>query len=260
MTSQWVAKRKMLYGTIGIVVLATAVGLPLYFFLHKTPTCSDRIKNQNEKGVDCGGVCNLLCPTDIVNPIVLWQRAFPVTPGIYNAVAYIQNPNVLTRVDKITYVFRLYDKNNLMIGERTGTTFIPANQTFAVFEAGIRTGERIPVRTSFAFTDTLSWSQNLDTYKKPSLLSENVLISNESVAPRLDAVIRNKSLETVDNLEAVTIIYDIKDNAIAASRTIVQNLLPGTGAPVTFTWPGPFSDPVARKEMILRIYPAGSNF
>lgn len=164
------------------------------------------------------------------------------------------------KVGKVGYVFRLYDNGNVLIGERAGTTFIPANQTFAIFEAGIRTGGRVPARTSFSFTDTFVWSQNDATYKPPLLLTNNILLTNESSSPRIDAVLQNESLLTVSNIEAVAIVYDTSDNAIASSRTIVQDLAAGASTPITFTWPTPFSSIVARKEILLRIYPAGTAF
>ena len=261
MTSQWVAKRKLFYGTVVFFVLALAIGVPLFLFFYKSPTCFDGKQNQNEKGIDCGGVCTKICPANIVAPIVLWQRSFMVTSGIYNAVAYIQNPNVLSKVDKVDYVFHLYDSNNVLIGERAGTTFIPANQTFAVFEAGIKTGGRVPARTSFVFTDSpLNWGQNDASYKLPTLITNNLILSGESTTPRIDVSVLNQSLQNVANLEAVAIVYDSDDNAIAASRTIVQNLAAGVSAPLVFTWPAPFSSQAVRKEILLRIYPAGTSF
>ena len=260
MTSQWAAKRKLTYSTIIIVVIVLAIGIPTFLFFNKTKTCFDGIKNQNEKGVDCGGVCKQLCPSDIIMPITLWQRSFAVTTGVYNAVAYIQNPNVLMQAGVTQYVFRLYDTNNVVIGERTGSTFIPANQVFAVFEAGIRTGGKAPARTSFSFTQSPVWSQNPSDYKSPNVIAGDVVLSNESSSPRIDAVINNASLKNVGVLEVVAIVYDADDNAMAASRTIVENLSAGSIAPVTFTWPAPFSSAAVRKEIILRTYPAGVAF
>ena len=59
-------------------------------------------------------------------------------------------------------------------------------------------------------------------------------------------------------LGVVAIIYDAEDNAIAASRTVVENLAAQSSSSVTFTWPTPFPSPAVRKEIILRIYPAGA--
>lgn len=257
MTSQWAAKRKLKYGIIVIIAVIIIVGVPSFLFFYKSPTCFDNKKNQNEEGVDCGGVCTRLCPSDISAPIIMWQRVFLVSPGVYNAVAYIQNPNVLTRVDNVGYVFRLYDKDNALITQKTGRTFLPANQKFAVFEAGIRTGVRVPVRTTFEFTESLSWIQNPANYKDPAVVVENITLTNDSSLPRIDATIRNLSLEKVKTLGVVAVIYDADDNAIAASRTVVENLSAQSRSSVTFTWPAPFPGPAVRKEIILRVYPTG---
>lgn len=260
MASQWAAKRKLLYAVIVAVFVVVAIGLPLFLFLYKTPACFDGIKNQDEKGVDCGGVCAKICAEDIAAPIVMWQRAFRVTAGVYNVVAYVQNPNVLNRVDDIGYVFRLYDKDNEVIAERTGRTFLPANKTFAVFDAGIRTGERVPVRTSFDFTGSPLWIQNPENYKESFIVAENVVLIDDSSSPRINASVRNLSLDTVKVLGVVAIVYDASDKAIAASRTVVENLPAQGVAPVTFTWPDRFSDLAVRKEIILRTYPSGFAF
>jgi hypothetical protein len=187
----------------------------------------------------------------------MWQRVFQVKPGYYNAVAYIQNPNVLNRVDDVGYVFRLYDKDNAMITEKSGRTFLSANQSFAVFEAGIRTGPRIPVRTSFEFTEPLTWAQNAADYKEPQVVAENVTLTDDSTLPRIDVSIHNLSFQPIKTLAVVGVIYDAEDNAIAASRTIVENLSAQSRLPVTFTWPAPFPSQAVRKEIILRIYPDG---
>jgi hypothetical protein len=260
MTSQWAAKRKLVYGGIVIAIIVIFVGALLFSFFYKKSTCFDNVKNQNEKGVDCGGVCTKICSSDISAPIVMWQRVFFVTPGIYNAVAYIQNPNVLNRVDNIGYVFRLYDKDNIMITEKTGRTFLPANRTFAVFEAGIQTGTRIPVRALFNFTESPVWVQNSVDYKEPGVVVENVILTNDLVSPRIDASVHNVSLNTIKTLGVVAIIYDADDNAIAASRTIVENLSAQKSSPVTFTWPTPFPSQAVRKEIVLQIYPTGIVF
>lgn len=247
-----------MYATIVVVFVIGVVGVPLFFYFYKAPTCFDNAKNQNEKAVDCGGVCTRICSSDILAPIIMWQRVFQVSPGIYNAVAYIQNPNVLNRTDNVGYTFRMYDKDNAMITQRTGRTFLPANQTFAVFEAGIKTGTRIPMRTSFEFTEPISWSQNPLDYKEPSVTAENITMTNDLTYPRIDLSVRNLSLNIIKTIGVVAIVYDAEDNAVAASRTIVEGLQPQSIAPVTFTWPTQFSSPAVRKEIILRTYPAGA--
>ncbi len=80
------------------------------------------------------------------------------------------------------------------------------------------------------------------------------------VNPRLEATVVNKSLVSIPMLDAVAIVYDGDDNAIAASRTIVENLAGEASTPIVFTWPIPFSGSAIRKEVITRIYPSSFSY
>ena len=133
----WATKRKVTYLSIALSVLVILAAVPISLSLYRPPTCLDGRQNQGEDGVDCGGPCQLLCKSKTLEPIVLWQRFFKVSPGVYNAVAYVQNPNVNSAAYNVPYVFRLYDARNLIIYERKGITAIAPRVTTPVFESGI---------------------------------------------------------------------------------------------------------------------------
>ena len=80
-------------------------------------------------------------------------------PGRYNAVAYLVNHNKNAAIQKINYRFRFADANNVYIGKREGSTFIPPGGNFVVFEPGIDIGNSIPVYVTFEFTETPIWLQ-----------------------------------------------------------------------------------------------------
>ena len=232
------------------------IGVPAFFFLYHTPTCDDGVQNQNEKGIDCGGVCSRLCRSDIADPIVLWQRAFQVQPGFYSVVAYIQNPNTITEVHDISYKFQLRDDKNAVIAERTGHTFIPANQTFAIFESSLRTGGKIADRTTFEFTAQPVWTQLPEGQKAPNVsVSQTDFYQSATATPQLTAVVTNNDTSAINRVEVVTILSDALGTAIGASRTYIDNLSAGGSYPITFTWPHQFTVPVVGKEMIVRVYP-----
>ncbi len=244
--NHWATRRKLIYISIAIIVLLVIVIIPSVFVLHKTPTCSDGIQNGDETGVDCGGSCQYLCSTEAVDPTVLWSRSFKVTDGIYSAVAYVENQNINSET-WAPYTFKLFDSQNNVIGERSGTTYIQKNKVVAVFEPNISTGGKVPARVSFEFSKKLEWHRNAAT--PPDLVITQKVLSGEKDKPRIDAVVENKSLETAENVELVAIVYDNKENAIAASRTFVDSLGKDQDANVTFTWPQPF----ATKQEICRV-------
>ncbi len=220
---------------LGVIFIVIVV--PLFFTLYDRPTCYDGKKNGDEKGVDCGGSCQLLCESEAIAPNVLWSRAFKVTDGVYNAVAYLENRNINSEATA-SYVFDFYDKDNALIFSREGNIFIPKNKVFAVFEPDILVKEKIPYRVSFSFKGNLMWKKNLSESPDIAVVSKSLV--GENTKPRVDAEIKNQSLGPVPKIEVVAIVYDDKENAIASSRTFIDALDKDQSQVVTFTWPTPF--------------------
>lgn len=237
-TNEWARQKKTAYVIAICAVLFVLAFVPFALLYFETPTCTDGKKNGNETGTDCGGACAMLCAADVLEPIVLWERTFKVTEGVYSAVAYVENPNTTAMVKRVHYVFKLYDAANQLIAERTGVTFIPTKKTFGVFEGAIPVGEAIPDRVTFEFSNNLMWEK--ETSPEPSLSVSNVVLSKADTKPRIDAKLLNDSIQAVSNIEAVAIIFDSEGVAIGASRTFVDYLEKAQTANITFTWPEPF--------------------
>lgn len=249
----WASRRRALYSIIILLGLAVIVGIPMFFLLYEEPTCSDGKQNQNEVGIDCGGSCELLCDSQVVLPAILWSRSFAVTEGVYNSVAYIENPNFKAGTFEVSYIFKLFDSENILVTERRGITYISPNNAFVVFEGGIVTGERIPARTFFEFRGEPKWFE----LNNPaiSLVIENRILSDTNSSPKLDATLKNISTEDIKDIEIMAIIFDTNDNAIASSRTVVKLLPKSSVQDIAFTWPKPFSSSVGRVEIIPKVYP-----
>ena len=221
----WASKRRSKY--IGIIVVAMLVIIvPISFFiLNKKPTCSDGKQNGRELGIDCGGICEKLCKIQISDPILIWSRSFKVADGVYNSVAYIENPNFNSGVIKISYTFKLFDDKNILIAERKGSTFISPNSVTPIFEGVVSTGYRVPVKTFFEFDELPEWRQSKD--ERISLSVKDIILTGEDFSPRIDAVLSNSSIETIKDIEVVAIIFDLKDNAVAVSVHLLSGFLIG---------------------------------
>jgi hypothetical protein len=247
----WALKRQVFYLVVFILLLSVFGFSIIYPKLNKAPTCTDNKQNGDEVGVDCGGSCERWCSTQVVDPSVLWARAFEVIPGRYNAVAYIVNHNKNAAVKKISYRFRFADANNVYIGKREGTTFIPPAGNFAIFEPGIDIGNSIPVYTTFEFTETPEWFQvSQDKINQLKIPVSNIQLSSEDTSPLLSATIKNNSIFTIPNISIVAILYDAGGNAISASSTYLNEFSALQNVDINFTWPEPFSGTVVAKEII----------
>lgn len=245
--ASWSTKRKYGYFLVVIGILAFAIGVPFFFFFYKAPTCSDGKQNGNERGVDCGGACSRLCPADFSSPKVIWAYAVKVVPGVYNLLAYIQNPNQSVEAVSLPYIFRMYDDEGILVAEKEGRAFVPAGQKFAVFESGVRTGERLPAKTIFEFTNVPEWRIG-GIFSQVRMLSVNL---DQGKNPSAEAKVKNDTVDrSFSNITAFIILYNKDDNRVNFSKTIIDNIAPGEQKSIYFTWPEPLSEPVVRSEVL----------
>jgi hypothetical protein len=250
MSLSWAQKRRTTY--IGsIVVVFLIIILIIVVRSYKAPTCFDGKQNQDEFGVDCGGSCQLLCRAQYAPLSVIWSRFSKVSDGVYNVLAYIENPNINAAAYNLNYTFKLYDKNGSILRQRSGVTFAPANKIMTVFEPELLTGNLIPQRVEFSFTSPAVWVKQEST--ETGLSISQALVSRADTAPRLSAVLSNKTIDDIKNIEAVGIVYNAEGNTVAFSRTIID-IIPGKGSTnLYFNWPKPFTEDYARTEIVLKI-------
>lgn len=236
----WAQRRKLIIFLIIAIPLTGAFAFFIYPILYPTPTCFDKTQNGDEKGVDCGGSCAYLCPFETAPLTVQFGRSLMVLPGVYTAIGYIQNPNPNAYSRRVEYTFTLFDKDNVFVADRKGSAIVLPGGVTPVIEIDIRTGERIPVRTLFEIT-TEPKMQTLAAGTVPSLSVSSRKLTGEGSSPRLEAMVKNDTLEAVSKVEVVAVVFDTDGNARAASKTTIQTLRPGEGSAVVFTWPEPFT-------------------
>jgi len=246
-----------------MLFVALIVFVIIYPIIFKKPTCLDGKKNGTETGIDCGGSCNLMCKEDISTPVILWSRAFPVTGTNYNLVAFVENRNKNSGVINAPYEFRVYDSNNKLLGRRQGTTFIPPNQQFAVFESRFDAGQSQIKSVTFEFTENttpLSWVKKFPTVQTLPIRVKNIILDNNKNTPTLSAVISNDSVYNIPSFDVIAILYDADKNAINASKTHKDHLDSNNSLPVIFTWPEALTATPATKDIMILINPFSVSF
>ena len=247
----WALRRQLFYIAIIIAFLAVLGFLIISPHLNQTPTCTDNKQNGDETGVDCGGSCSKACITQVDQISILWSRAFRVVPGRYNAVAYLENHNKNAAIDKISYRFRFADKDNIYIGKREGSTYVPPSGKFAVFEPAIDMGNSVPVYTTFEFSETPVWIQvPQDKIDQLKVLVSDIKLENEDTSPALSATVKNSSLFQIPEVNIIAILYDASGNAVSTSRTYLDVLQGEESSAINFTWIEPFSEKVVSEEII----------
>jgi hypothetical protein len=236
----WAARRKFLYISGIFLFFLIVIGGPIAYKIATIPaTCHDGKQNQGETSPDRGGPCLLLDDRYMQPHAILWARAFPVHDGSYNAVAYVENPNPDAGVLSANYKFSLYDTGNVLIAERTGTTYIMPGGITPVFTAAIDTGNRIVAHTYFALTDTaLTWERVSNPASVISVTGK--LVTNADTVPQLSATAENTSVADLKDVSFVGVVFDTGGNAINASATELPKVAGDARVQIGFTWPEPF--------------------
>ena len=250
----WASRRRTIYAIGVILFFLIVIGGPLlYSYLKTPPTCTDGRQNQGETSADKGGPCPLLDVRLLSPSATLWMRSFYVRSGLYDSVAYIQNPNENAGIRAVKYRFGLYDERNVLIAERRGEVFLMPGGITPIFEGAINTGNRVVAHTYFDFTEPLVWERLTDT--SGAVMISNTQISDITTTPRVTANVENTSVADIQNLTFVVIISDPAGNAFAASQTALTKLTAGESRQIIFTWPSPFNITVGRIQIVPLVAP-----
>jgi hypothetical protein len=230
----WSKRRKLIYALILLVIVAVVVGIPLFVIFYKAPTCFDGKQNGSEQGVDCGGKCTKLCQNEFLPPSVAWSRIESVVPGVYNAAAYIINPNNTGEAKNVPYHMELYDRDGMLIIEKKGTVTIPPHRNTLAFSSLIKVDKSIPTKVLFEFTSLPDWNKKADTLDPLVVVSKEY--KEEGNTSSLLVSLRNDGLKILNNIGIYVVLYDKSGNAIGFSKTVLDSIMPKATSLAPFTW------------------------
>ena len=239
---KWALWRRVQY-LVGFLLTAVVIGVVIFYtVIYVAPNCYDQMFNGNERGVDCGGDCVLICAADVIPTRVVWAESFLINDGQYNAVAYVENRNEQAGIVNLKYTFRLFSGDDL-VGEREGVTPLPPNSIYPVFEG------RIFIEPGTSVTRTEIIIDNPDYWQPSSVgrdqfrtLDINLTRSDEK--PRLEVQLENTTLNTADAIEIVATIFNDAGEPVTASQTFVEEISARSTKDIIFTWPNPIAKTV----------------
>ncbi len=253
----WTTRRKMKYIGVIMGIISIVFGYFVYqTFFTTEPTCFDGKKNQDERGIDCGGLCELMCLADTRPLVPLWTRPIKITGDIYSVVSYVENQNSGNGIKSIPYEIRMYDERNILVGEPIiGKTFIGPNDRTAIFETAIKTNGQVPKTAFLKFLESPIFYKTDPLYSNQNIITSREIMTDLETVPKLSVDITNISDKNFGTFPVVVIVYDIEGNALAVSQTIVDSLSIEETQTLYFSWPEPFKGIPSRREIIPRINP-----
>lgn len=245
----WAARRKTFIVFLIIIFIVLPILYLGYIKIKPEASCFDRRRNGTETGIDCGGACQLYCPYERKDIVVIFSRAQKVVDGLYNVIALIENKNTDALAPYVKYKFKIYDERNIPVAVREGYTYINPNTRQAIFEGGVNTGRHNVGRVVFEFEQPITWLRtDLGSYVLPISVSEPDYKVFEG-KPALNFVLQNTSFDEIPKGNSIVIAYDNKNNAVGFSSTILDKLPGSERQVVVFSWPYVFSKDNLRFEL-----------
>lgn len=246
--SSWSQRRKFVYSSSLTVLIVLVIGVPLFFYLYKAPTCSDGIKNGDEKGVDCGGSCQKLCLDSFLPPQIAWSRIENVAPNLYNIATYIINPNTKAVALSVPYHVVVYDNQGVEITEYKGTITLPPHRNTLAFNGAINVGKRIPAKALFEFTNAPQWQTAGDPLA--ALTVGDKKYTEDDSGTSLSVTLDNNGVNQIKTIDVYAVLYDKDGNAIGFSKTVLDSIPSYGSAVAPFTWPMSFGGKVISIEVL----------
>jgi len=232
--STWGARHQLTFFFFLLLILAAIVAVGLWRFWPR-PSCGDGRKNQNERGIDCGGVCASVCPDEAETVRVKWARVLPLGAGIYDVAVLVENPNPNFVLANLPYNLRIVDKDNLFITRLVGTLALAPREQFLIFQTNIDVGRREPARAFLEFPGSPIWFRGTS---KPELAVTDKHFTPKP--PLLKAKLVNNSLTAYRDVSVAVTLSDDERNTFAASATTVAEIAPGETREISFSWPRAF--------------------
>lgn len=243
-------KKKAIIVFIYFIIFAAIVAL-LYFWLFPKATCLDGIKNQNEKDVDCGGVCKK-CEKNVAQDLVV-NKAEAVEAGTNDQVdlyAEVFNPNNSFGSKSFDYEFIFKDSSGAVVSSRKGKDFILPGETKNVVELNAPSGAGFS-SVEFKITNP-QWMEFTEYYEKPQLKITNKIYTESKTADifgEARGLLKNDSAYDFTLITIKVILRDANGNVLALNSTEIKTVKTGEEREFTVLWPKKFSGTVMKVDV-----------
>lgn len=241
----WASERRT-FIVVGIsLVVAAAVAVIAISIFYETPSCSDGKQNQGEGGVDCGGSCARVCSADVVPPVVSYVRPLTDMNGRTDIVAYIENPNPSASAKSARYTIELYSVERVLLDTVDGMIDLPPATDVPIYIPNAYQGP-VPIAQAFLVFDLSSFTWVRGSEAPPTLTVSEIQSQDTETKPRVTAILTNPTVKVMKNIPVIATLYDAEDRVMAASRTLIAEIVARESVDVVFTWTEPFTTVPAR--------------
>ncbi len=232
--------RQLIYGAFFAALWYLVIAGGYYLFAKPAPTCFDNIKNQNETGVDCGGVCAKVCVPTGIRPITLLPGerviSYQTDSSHISFIAHIENPNSTYAARNFVYHILLYDDQDSLVATFSGSSFIYGGEIkYVLLPRVVLPGVRF---SKVYFTvDTPAWISSSDFRGPPKFVVSSItpVVSVHTIT--VNGELTNRDIVTFPKASIVVIFTGQYGQVAGASQTEVEDIAPNQNVPFSVIYP-----------------------
>jgi hypothetical protein len=244
--------KRIVISFIYVLILIILVVFIYNTWLKPKPSCFDAIKNQNEEGVDCGGICAQKCALTAQQDLMVQQAGF-VPSGVannYDIYGVVSNPNQTLGSGSFSYQFTVKNAAGTVVATKSGMGFILPGETKYIVESN-QAMQDIPAKVELVVSNP-QWVEVNDLYEKPQLkvVQKNYSeISNGIGFSEATGLLKNESPLDFTSIKVEIILKDDQGQVVALNSTQMNTVQAGENRDFKVSWPNKFPGTVANMEV-----------
>lgn len=246
-------ENKQKFIAIVYFIIAVLLGVGVYYAFIKPPeTCFDNKQNQDEAGVDCGGVCQAVCEEKVVGADLELKEAIFAQGGSgeYDVLVKIHNPNDAIGAISFAYTVDLKSGTGETLASRSGTNYILPQENKYIFELNF-TPSAAPAKVSLQINE-VKWARFSGYQEKPSIniyqKRYNEISSGAGFSEAFGLVV-NDSPYDFRSIIVKVILRDANDKPLAFNTTEMRTVKSQEERDFRLVWPKAFPGEVKNVEM-----------
>jgi hypothetical protein len=233
-----------------LLILASFCAL-LYFWLRPEESCFDQKMNQNEQGIDCGGVCQKKCNLLPQFDLEVKEKGF-VESGIsgkYDLFGEVFNPNNDFGSGSFSYEFDIKDSSGVTLNKFSGKSFIlPGEKKYLI-------ATNVPIETApgeiSLVINEVRWEEFVN-YEKPQLkiINRNYQETNGGIGfSEALGLLKNESPFDFNAIKINVILKNSAGKVVALNSTVLNTVKTGESRDFKALWSNKFSGEVQDMEL-----------
>lgn len=248
--------KQVIYGALFAAFWAIIFSGVYATFFRAKPSCTDGIRNQNEEGVDCGGVCGGFCLSDVA-PINIESsiRAFSPSGSQVGFLAQISNPNKDFAATYFSYSWSILDKKGAEHRLPAASGFLYPGEIRSVggvFDTPGFNPDLTTARLTIA-ADSVTWVRAAE-FVQPRMVVQDSNGAPENGHLVVRGIIRNADVGPVGRVTVIVVLMDSRGQIVGMSPTTLSDLAAGQTAPFEVLYPELPDVDLARTQVFVSAY------